>query len=71
MDYEKHQQQVTRFFEGNNPELIGNLNEALYSLSELDLFEDDIDSVSEEQAFLMWRVIEKLRQQPFPDDLRM
>ena len=34
-------------------------------------FPDYVDSVSEDQAHLLWRVVEKLRTEEFPNELRM
>jgi hypothetical protein len=54
------------------PRWAGNeLAEALYSASELRLWPDAVDSVSEEQALMCWRLIERLRVARLPDELRM
>jgi hypothetical protein len=47
------------------------LNEALYAISELGLWPDDVDSVSEAQAFTCWQLIERLRVERLPDNLKM
>lgn len=47
------------------------LNEALYTMSELGLWPDSVDSVSEAQAVLCWRLIERLTSDRLPDNLKM
>jgi hypothetical protein len=47
------------------------LNAALYSLSELGLWHDSVDFVSEEQAIMCWKIIEKLKKEEFPNELCM
>ena len=47
------------------------LNEALHSISELGLWPDGVDSVSETQAFTCWQLIERLRKERLPDVLKM
>lgn len=61
------------FLAGNpTPRWSGNeLAEALYSISELSMWPDSIDSVSEEQALMCWQLVERLRTQKLPDELRM
>lgn len=54
-----------------DPELIGNLDDALYTMSEMGFWPDEIDSISKDQAILCWKIIERLRQQTFPKNLRM
>lgn len=55
-----------------NPRWYGNdLAEALHSVSELGLWPDVVESVSEEQALTCYRLIEKLRSNKFPAELRM
>lgn len=54
------------------PRWAGNeLGEALYSAAMLGLWPDNVDSVSEEQALMCWRLIERLRTARLPDELRM
>ena len=74
MDREEHQQKVADYF--NTLEIpidinFRNLNEALYSVSELYIWPDDVDSVSDNQALLCWCIIEKIRKDGFPEELRM
>lgn len=52
-------------------ETILDLDEALYSVSELALWPDRVDSVSPEQAFTCWQLIERLRAERLPDLLKM
>jgi hypothetical protein len=47
------------------------IGEALYSMSELDLWPDYVDGVSLEQALKCWQVVEACRRTGFPDSLRM
>lgn len=47
------------------------LNEALYALSHLELWPDGVDSVSEAQALTCWQLIERLRTERLPDNLKM
>jgi len=47
------------------------LNAALYSMSELGLWPDNIDSMSNEQAILVWALVERVRREGFPTELRM
>lgn len=47
------------------------LGEALYSMSELHLWPDEVDSVSREQALRCWQVVEACRRGGFPRVLRM
>lgn len=52
-------------------EVMGDLEEALHSASELRLWPDAVDSVSTEQAFICWKLIEQLKERKFPDYLKM
>jgi uncharacterized protein YeaC (DUF1315 family) len=70
MEYEEHREQVSKFFEQDDPELVGNLSEALYAMDEFGLWPDDV-TVSEEQAITCWAVVEKLRKKKFPKKLVM
>lgn len=65
-----HADNVEKFFEGDTQNL-EDLNNALYAVSELGLWPDDIDSVSEEQTLFCWRIIEKLKVAKFPKELSM
>lgn len=48
------------------------LGELLYTMSELRLFPDGVDSVSIEQALLCWQIVQQnIHNTPFPDELRM
>ena len=51
--------------------LINNLNEAAYTMSEMNMWPDDIDSISVGQIIACWKVIEKLRKTNFPVKLKM
>ena len=70
MDWEEHKRQVKHFLDDYEPDLVGNLNEALYSCNELGLWPDD-GTVSMEQALFCWSIVEKMRTHNFPDELRM
>ncbi len=71
MTTEEHRAAVEGFFEGDDPELKGSLDEALYSMSELSLWADYVDCVSGQQALLCWKIVEKMRTSEFPEHLRM
>ena len=47
------------------------LENLLYFVSEQYLWMDDIDSMSPEQAIMVWRVVESLRGRKLPDKLRL
>jgi hypothetical protein len=71
MDTDERREQVADFFNISDPDLVGELGEALYSMSELGMWPDSIDSVSVTQAMLCWKVVEKMRRETFPDALKM
>ena len=71
MEFDEKRKLLREFVDFTTPELKGNLASALYSMNELRLWPDYIDSVSEEQAILCWAIIEKLRIQEFPAELQM
>jgi hypothetical protein len=69
-----NQEEQLREFIGTDPPILNNiadLSEALYSISELGMWPDAVDSVSPEQAILCWRLIERLSSDRLPDELRM
>lgn len=70
MEHDEHRQQVQTFFEFDHPKLVGNLNEAIYTMNELGLWPDDVE-VSEEQVLKCWEVVETMRRKRFPVDLCM
>ena len=47
------------------------LSEALYTFSELGLWKMDIEIKEVEEAIRVWAVVEKVRRDGFPEDLRM
>lgn len=53
----------------DRPELQGNLDEALFAVSESVGWPDCVDSVSAEQALMCWAIVEKLRTETFPKEL--
>lgn len=71
MNGDEHREQATSFFEMADPNLVGDISEALYTMSELGMWPDSIDSVSVAQAMLCWKVVEKMRREAFPDALKM
>lgn len=74
MNRNKHADAVKLYFAGTlAPKVpIRDLAEALYAFGELGLFPDhDVDRVSVSQALLCWRIVEHLRTNSFPDELRM
>lgn len=76
MDKEAHRAAIENFFgldmaEGISTK-VGGLQEALYAMSELNLWSDAVDSVSAEQAIECWMIVQKLMEcKNFPDNLRM
>jgi hypothetical protein len=50
---------------------IKQLDEVLHSMNELQLWPDYVDSVSNEQVILCWRIIETLKRKELPNDLKM
>lgn len=65
--------QLEKFIDGA-PEVPGdrsNLGSALYSMSELGLWPDEVDSVSVEQACLIWKLVQQVAANGFPKELRM
>lgn len=71
MERDEQRQRIMEFFQGQEPAVESSLGDALYSMSELGCWPDYVDSVSEEQALLCWRIVEKLRIEEFPKALRM
>jgi hypothetical protein len=71
--WDDHKKQVSDWVESTpDPVTNGNdLNEALYSLCELGLVEGCIDSIDEALAIQCWKIVERLRKERFPSDLRM
>jgi hypothetical protein len=47
------------------------LNEALYAIEYAWAWPDQVDNVSEEQAVLIWKIIERVRKEGYPDELRV
>lgn len=70
MEWEEHKRQVDNFLNDYEPDLVGNLSEALYTVNELGLWPDDV-TVSMKQALFCWNIVEKMRTHEFPDELRM
>ena len=57
---------------GDTPDVNGRkLSEALYTMGELGLFADDVDSVSIEHAIRIYKVISAVMLNGFPDNLKM
>lgn len=71
----KHQKEIENWIgEVKLPELEGNnLNHLLYSMKELCLWEDEVRSVSEEQALLCWQIVERVKRHKgeIPDNIKM
>ena len=59
---------VEDFIDIEPPDLYPGLDSLLYAINESGLWEDCVDSVSEEQAILCWRIVESVRNRPFPED---
>lgn len=74
MTENQHRKDVLRFFNSisieEEPE-VASLPEALYAVSELGLWFDDVDSVSEDQCLKCWRIVETLKNKEFPKKLWM
>jgi hypothetical protein len=62
---------IEEFFKMADPDLIGSLGEALYAYDEIVKWPDYVDCVSIEQAILCWKIIEKLKVEVFPEELRV
>lgn len=80
MERDEHEDKVIAYFKSNelyadglyaDQEFLSALNEALYTIDELGLWSDEIDCVSVEQVKLCWRIIEKIKTDGFPEELRM
>lgn len=57
-----------------SPPILNNqrdLEEALYTMDELGLWPDSVDSVSREQAVFCWALISRLLSDKLPEELRM
>lgn len=64
--------QVQEFFESPDPTLMRNdLHQAAFTMSELGLWSDYVDSVSAQQIIQCWKIVEKLRTTKFPRTLWM
>ena len=63
----KDRNSIAGFFEKETPK-IPTLSKALYTLTELGLMPDYVDSVSEQQALFLWKVVETLKEKEFPED---
>lgn len=62
---------LMEFIGAEEPVLYPGLGATLYSLENLGLWIDNIDSVSEEQCLFCWRIVEALRKRELPDELVM
>lgn len=72
MTHDEHREKLIEWaYGGERPAAHASLSSALYSLSELGVWPDSVDSVSTDQALLCWRVVEKLRHEKFPQSLKM
>jgi hypothetical protein len=69
----RHRARLISWLDMAKPVIVkGNdLDEALYSFGENNLFPDDVDSVGTEQAIMCWMIIQRVRLSGFPDELRM
>lgn len=72
--WEEHEEQaeewVTEVEENYNGDDYA-LSEALYTFSELGLWKMDIEIKEVEEAIRVWAVVEKVRRDGFPEELRM
>ena len=48
-----------------------NINNAVYTISELGLWWDEIDSMSPEQAMMVYKIVDKIIKDGFPEKLRI
>jgi len=78
MDYDEHVVAVNKYFEIvdidedeiENVLNLTDLNEALYAMDELGLWYDDVE-VSAKQAYVCWKIINKIKKDGFPEELGM
>lgn len=69
---DKMRKDLLRIIGKEKPQVNRNdLANVLYMTGELGMWPDDVDRVSEEQAIMCWRIIEKCRVQAFPKDMRL
>jgi hypothetical protein len=70
---DQHRRKMMAFVaSGDTPDVDGrNLGNALYTMGELGLFADDVDSVSTEQAIRIYKLISAVMLNGFPNDLKM
>ena len=72
MTREEHRKLVVEWLAQPEPQVNDSqLREALYTVGELELWPDYVDSVSAEQCICCWQIIQTLLQADFPADLRM
>ena len=48
-----------------------NIDNAVYTISELGLWWDEIDSISPNQAFMVYNIVKKVLKDGFPEHLRI
>jgi len=68
---EELRRQLLNYVDVAEPKLFPGLERAVYAMSETGAWQDSVGSVSAEQAILCWQLVEKLRQGPFPEELRV
>jgi hypothetical protein len=75
MDWDVKRDKILEFVEQTPEPHVnsGALSEALYSMSEMGLWPDEVDSVSHDQAIRIYKLVTAIMKNnnKFPDDLRM
>jgi len=80
MDWDEHVVAVNEYFGLKDNEKLEietvldltALNEALYTMDELGLWWSEYDiSISAEQAYICWKIINKIKKDGFPEELCM
>jgi len=70
MDCGQYFEAINAFLIQSEPEIDKNeLSEILYTMGEEVGFPDSVDSVSIDQAILLWRIVETLKSKSLPDEL--
>jgi hypothetical protein len=74
MSRDEHRAEVERWLGRPSAEPVSvrhSLRDAVYTMSELHLWPDSVDSLSVDQVMMCWHLVEVVRKRSFPDELRM